>query len=134
LPAAKDIPDDAILRARSPKEFLGNAVGHLDEKYPLTRKFGFHLLDNDAKIPRRERAWRNKLKKEQGLSHEEATARSRIDLDSNAITFQPANEMVFMPETVSRMTSGNMHERLTAFNKAFILEDFPYRSAQLCSK
>jgi hypothetical protein len=87
----------------------------LREHYPLTRDFNFHLLDNDAKIPRRERAWRNKLKKEQGLSHEEATRLSKVDRSSNAVTFHPVKEMVLMPETVSRVTSGNMNERLAAF-------------------
>jgi hypothetical protein len=49
------------------------------------------------------------------LSHEAATELSRIKNDPKAITFQPGNEMAFMPEIVSRMTSGNMNERLAAF-------------------
>jgi hypothetical protein len=117
LPSVKDIPNDTILRAANPKEFLGNAVKYLDEHFPLTRDFRYRLLKDEEQISNIEKVWERKLLKRQkefNITPEKARELSEIKGNPKAVTFHPVDEIAFLPETIKRM-SGSIEERLAAF-------------------
>jgi hypothetical protein len=115
----ESVPDDRILRAKSPQEFVGNVTGWLGENYPLTRPHTPKIIETDAQLQKLHRTWRKRLEKrlvEEG--HDVATAKKMAERFSKpsdtakGITYQ--GDIAIMQKTVQRIRSGSVEERIAA--------------------
>jgi hypothetical protein len=108
---SKLIPNDEILRAASPQEFIGGVAGYLGENYPLTRPHKIKMIETDAQRQKLQKAWKNKLES-QGLDSKSAAYHSEPDPTAKGITYE--GDIALMPETMKNIRSHRIEDRLTA--------------------
>jgi hypothetical protein len=111
MPPVKGIPNDKILRAKSPQEFVGNVVGYLSEEYPLPRSYKTKMIETPKQMQRLQQTWQNRLEKK-GLDPKTAQLYSQPEPTAKGITYE--GNIALMPETMANIRSHRVEDRLSA--------------------
>jgi hypothetical protein len=108
---SKLIPNDEILRAASPQEFIGGVAGYLGENYPLPKPHKIKMIETDEQIQKLHKTWKNRLTN-QGVDPDVAEQFSKPKFMEKATTYQ--EDIALMPETMKNIHSHRIEDRLAA--------------------